>query len=144
VAIPGLAFSPDGRHVAVLDRGALDIWSITGHGASLVRQTAAAGGYALQYSPDGSMIAVGRDRGTILVDAALGRRTAFLPDPAGFRVYAVAFSPDGSILAAADGNNSVCLWNMGRRAITAILKHPAADGGEAWVGSRLISVQLSP
>jgi WD40 repeat protein len=132
LAIPGLAFSPDGRHVAVFNRGALDIWSITGDGARLVRQITAAGGYSLQYSPDGSMIAVGTYRGTMLVDAALGRRTAFLHDPAGYVVSALAFSPDGSTLAAADGN-SIFLWNMGRRAITAILKHPADDGGEVWV-----------
>lgn len=130
----GLAFSPDGRQIVVFDVGELDVWSVTGSGGRLVRQIKGVTGYSLQYGPAGTIIAVGGDRGTALVDAASGRRTAFLRDPAGFRVYALAFSADGSTLAAADGNNSIFLWNTDHRTVTAILRHPSTDGGEMWVG----------
>ncbi len=60
--------------------------------------------FALAFSPDGKMLALGTDRGTVkLLELSTGKE---LPSPpkCSYQIHSVAFSPDGKLLASAGGN----------------------------------------
>ena len=123
----GLAYSPDGRLVAVTTHGrAVVLWdvgtgrevrTILGH-TSLVKNVA--------FSPDGWLLASGAgdlvrgEPGEVKVwVAATGRERFTLPghtDP----IYGVAFSPDGSRLVSASQDHTVKVWDLttGQEALT--------------------------
>lgn len=108
--VVGIAFSPDGRHVASGGQDGLSVSDIkTGkrvHG--ITRGANFTLGVA--YSPDGREIAVGFSDGTAqLLDAETGRRHG---PPHVFNrgwVGGVAYSPDGSTIAMAQGDGTVHL-----------------------------------
>jgi WD40 repeat protein len=131
-----VAFSPSGQLIAVVDGGQnLDLWAVNaaGTGATFARRLAAGGVDAVAFSPDGAVIAVGRDPGSMtLFGVATGRRLATLIDPHPFRVDALAYRPDGAFLAAADGNR-VYLWNTATRTLAGVLVDPPNLGGDFWL-----------
>ena len=65
-----VAFSPDGRLIAVVDGGQkLDLWAVNaaGTGATFARRLAAGGVDAAAFSPDGSALATLTDNNTIVL-----------------------------------------------------------------------------
>jgi WD40 repeat protein/serine/threonine protein kinase len=123
----GLAYSPDGRHVAVtMQKQGVLIWDVeTGakvqafHGhTSAVKNVA--------YSPDGKLLASGagdlvrNEPGEVKVwEAATGREVFHLrghTDP----IYGVAFSPDGRRLVSASQDHTLKIWDTstGQEALT--------------------------
>lgn len=112
----GLAFSPDGKTLAVgMEDGSIALAdaatgsiprTLRGHTSIVVSR-------ALQFSPDGTTLASGSFDGTVrLWDIATGTQQAVLQGH-GLRVLAVAFSPDGTHLAStSDQGGQLLLWDV--------------------------------
>jgi WD40 repeat protein len=118
-AVESLAFSPDGRTIAVGDVGGdVGLWdTATGRRTGTLAEGNSV--YTVAFSPDGQTLAVGDDGGHVgLWDTATGRRTATLAE--GNPVVSVAFSPGGQTLAVGDFGGHVGLWDTatGRRTAT--------------------------
>ena len=71
----------------------------------------------IAYSPDGSLLAIGRSIGLSIHEVSTGREVAFLQDRGPRKIRSMVFSPDGSILACISGDstskdNSILLWDV--------------------------------
>ncbi|KAM0520629.1 hypothetical protein ACHAPE_003026 [Trichoderma viride] len=77
------------------------------------RQTLEAGGAVnnVAFSPDGKMIASGRDKSIQLWEVSTGIFKQTLKGHSD-QINSVAFSPDGKILASASHDNTIRLWEM--------------------------------
>ena len=83
-------------------------------------------GFGIAYSPDGRILASGREDGSVLVwEAESKTLVATLRGEEG-RVFDVAFSPDGRTLAAATFEGVVTIWDVAREDRTAEI--PGPDG----------------
>jgi WD40 repeat protein len=104
-----VTFSPNGRTLAVGFGQEVRFW----HLPSLIEQESwkpAGPVSALQYSADGTMLAVGQSDGTITVwDVAGGREFATLEGLTG-AVTTLAFAPDHRTLTAAAGQGGARVW----------------------------------
>ena len=66
--------------------------------------------YSQAFSPDGSLLAIGRSDGLNVIQPLLCAGLAF-NEPEG-EVYGVAFSPDGTLLGTANANTAASLWRV--------------------------------
>jgi WD40 repeat protein/tRNA A-37 threonylcarbamoyl transferase component Bud32 len=114
--VVGLAFSPDGRHLAAAcNSGTVRVWDEAGRALHEQPMQGPPGLSALAFSPDGSRLAgVSRERVQVW-DVASGQDMLFLvgaeprPKDNGFNPM-LAWSPDGSRLAASNWNRVVSVW----------------------------------
>ena len=123
-----LAFSPDGRTLAVVSGGAAGRQWAVDTGTEL--EPLAVGGTtavkSVAVSPGGSLMAVGasgygRPRQVVtLVDRARARSYVLHGHPGDVKV--IAFSPDGRTLAAGDTTGLVNLWDVGTLRARATLR----------------------
>lgn len=132
-----LAFSPDGRLLAVCGTGrTIRLWDTAQpHIPELIeaRRTAEEpdeqDGFSLAFSPDGSILASGGNRLIHLWDVADGperQRACAAPPPRLLRqhtswVLALAFSPDGTDLASGGSDGTVCVWDVASGKLRAVL-----------------------
>ena len=104
-------YSPDGMNLALIGGGKLRSWQWEAD----TFLWAVDGIYsALDYSPDGSLLAVGAPDGSIqLIQASDGTTLTTLSGHDHVLTY-VAFSPDGSLLASLDESGTLKLWSVPR------------------------------
>jgi WD40 repeat protein len=110
--VVALAFSPDGKRLAVADLVAVHLFDLaTGKEIHTFGGRQVFGG-SVAFSPDGKLLAAGCHDGAIrLWNAASG---AVLRDVPGHEltVSRLAFSPDGKLLASASADTTVLLWDV--------------------------------
>ncbi len=102
-AVYRLAYSPDGRLLAVARAGDVWLWDLTRHEPAGRRLLAGGADtpHELAFSPDGARLAASSRGGPIRVwDAATAQHVADLKEP-GTGLGPLAFSPDGGALALA-------------------------------------------
>jgi hypothetical protein len=118
--VASVAFSPDGRILAVGDSdGDVGWWDVaTGQRTGTLAEGAPV--TSVVFSPSGRILAVGDSGGDVgWWDVATGRRIG-LPLAEGAPVTSVVFSPSGQILAVGDSGGDVGLWDVatGQRTVT--------------------------
>jgi WD40 repeat protein len=109
---PTPTFSPDGRSLALLTPARVTLVDVaTGRGrATLTPRPARVFGPGQAFSPGGRTLAVGDDKGAVILwDIATNRQRALSHgiEP----VAGLAFSSDGSILASSGTDGRVILWD---------------------------------
>lgn len=146
VSITGLAFSPDGTQLASSGYHEVLIWN-PADGAQIRRITnIAERTYEIQYSPDGSLIAVaagtpGQSGEIKLFKAADGTLVKDLVTTSD-AMFAVAFSADGKRLAAGGADRAIRVFNVESGAQELLIEdHADWVMGIAWSpdGSKLAS-----
>lgn len=110
-------FSPDGRRVASV--GSANVQLLERGSRRLVWQVAARDAYALAFSPDGRLLALGEGGQTRLLDVETGQiratlRTSSATWQVGARGLnrALAFSPDGRRLLVGYEGGGAAVWNV--------------------------------
>jgi WD40 repeat protein len=129
-----LAFSPDGKTLALMETGAgrVVLWDMSTGRVRAGFDVPAGKGRGLAFSPDGRTLAVAGSDGVLLWDTAAGRERLRLPGPAGDeagKAVRLAFSPDGKTLAV--GGH---LFDTAKGTEQAELTPPVREGlfGRGW------------
>lgn len=109
-----VAFSPDGKHLAVASGIGIWIYDVaTAREVSLLNVGRPALIRSVAYSPDGTLVAAGTGNGSVqLWEVKRGRLLATLLQPGCWRgVDGLAFSPDGRIIASGS-QDVIQLWDV--------------------------------
>ncbi|CAN1213328.1 Anaphase-promoting complex subunit 4 WD40 domain-containing protein [Tumidithrix helvetica PCC 7403] len=128
-AITGLAFSLDGKQIAMAFReGKVEVRQ---RDRSLQQTLDAKTGLrGVVFSPDGTQIAAGGGDNTIKLwtKDASGQFIDLPKVLSGHQgaVNSVAYSPDGKLIASASGDKTIKLWNPDGRAIATLTDHKAS------------------
>jgi WD40 repeat protein len=153
-AAEGVAFSPDGRIMAVAQFGGPWLFDVSDPAhpvhVGTLRVPAVAGIPApqvlrLAFSPDGTMVAAGISTSTtnlyvgrvLLWNVATRAVASVIPEPAA--AYSLAFTPDGRSLVVGTVNGGVDLWDIGRRARTAVVQAGSPAGSSTLIGAAALS-----
>ncbi len=124
----GLAFSPDGKLLALSTQGRVEVWDAgSGDEIRLLQADPNSNWSVLAFAPDGKMLATaGMGQLVHLWELASGKErqefrvSAEVPAPIPGHYYpggnnpvsALAISPDGKLLAVGAADNAIYLWNL--------------------------------
>ena len=129
-----VAYSPDGRRLAVTSN--IGIWLYDARTYAevnlIARHTRIA--YSVAFSPDSAMLAVGYYDALRLWDAGTGKHVRTLEGHVG-GINCVAFSPDGFTLASGSRDSTIRLWDARTGVSTHTLEGHSDD---------VVSVAFSP
>jgi WD40 repeat protein len=160
-AVPGLAFSPDGVFLAVMNGSVIRLRdAVSGRMYATLRVDSNL--FSLAFSPSGDSLAAGDNAGALWVwpEASFksgGNETlqplhldsgVVISGQKGL-VWQVAFSPDGNLLGAALGDGSLQIWDahsgekfwsaqLADSAVTSLAFHP----GGAWLATGGLNASL--
>jgi WD40 repeat protein len=117
-----LAFNPDGSSLAATsgEEGTLLVWKPGGAAApAFFGKEPIRGAYQPAFSPDGKLLAAGRDKGITLWDASTGQERRTLQGH-GQMVMGVAFHRDSQRLASASLDQTAIVWDVasGKKVLT--------------------------
>ena len=112
-----ISLSRDGNVlVAGNEKGRLDIWNTNNMDKLESIEITNRPIYAIEFSPDNKMIAVGNEDGVVYTGDVIGSDLFFTSSLAGqrSRVNSIRFSPDGKLMATASLDGTVQLWVVSR------------------------------
>jgi WD40 repeat protein len=119
-AVFGMAFSPDGRHLAAAGHDGIGpkpfvvkVWDVeTGQPVRAHREST--GIYSISYSPDGQWLALGVQDGNVKIWEARTGQAMVLVGKHDGEVRGLTFRPDGQRLASASRDGTVKVWDVTR------------------------------
>src|SRR5262249_35123391 len=115
LSVNSVAFSPDGRTLATLDRNLIvKLWDVsTGRELRKLNEYTgvSTGSNAMAYSPDGVMLATIVREGVVLWNLVTSQKEIILKGHAQ-PVTTLAFSPDGKRLATGSADQTAKIWDL--------------------------------
>jgi WD40 repeat protein/serine/threonine protein kinase len=130
-----LAFSPDGKSLAIGTLSAITVWDLEDGKARWALDAKGGPLSRLAFSPEGSILAVALTDGTIgLWNASTGQPKSRLKGHTEM-VLSVAFSPNGRVLASCGADKTIRLWDSSTGELADVLTEHT---------DRLWSVAFSP
>jgi WD40 repeat protein len=110
-AANAVAFSPDGKYLAIGGVGAAVL--LDASTAKVLGYYGPHGGeaHAVAFSPDGRYLAIGRDDSSVQVWNVVSVSNVYTYSGHSTDVFTLAWSPDGKRIASGDGNGSVQVWD---------------------------------
>jgi WD40 repeat protein len=113
--VNSLAFSPDGRWIAVGSdwTDSVQLWDPAGVAAPINLPEAGQRTYSVKFSPDGKLLAACGDDDKVRIWSVDAPTTApSVIDIGDLGASAIAFDPDGHILAFGDATGGVYMWDL--------------------------------
>jgi WD40 repeat protein len=110
--VMALAFSPDGRSLALVTREhGVSLWEVASGRVRWRRRDLFPHPSAIAFSPDGTLLAVADWNAVSLWDVPSGKRVGELHEPSG-HLWGVVFSPDGRRIATGSWGATVLIWDV--------------------------------
>jgi Protein kinase domain/WD domain, G-beta repeat/WD40-like Beta Propeller Repeat len=125
-SVQALAFSPDGKDLAVSEADHTYVWNLASHAVVATLPSVIGDSKEIAFSPDGKTLAIGNE----LWSATTYTHIATLNNTACSGVSGIAFSPDGSELAVATSSTHsvTCVWSVAGHRLIGTITDPGGQG----------------